>query len=370
MSLRTVISSCFFALATLGASAQDYFAQYGQNPLEMVNIAGGNQRTVFVTGLTDGQLAIRYNRDSAQEVFMPLDSESLKLNVVASNQVTQAINAIRGGSYEDAIEVLRPTIYPMIRFLEIPEDKTNLHRYVDTYLFALRQTGEHYNEAYDILDRMDLKSVPPSFLQHAIAFVEQLALKDESQKALALITRLPVDSEMSAVAPILMNVAGELRDQQKFEQALALYERVMSISDSDLRDIALLWNAYCNAALGREQTAEAFLGTSEVKDTSLPAFSLKMLVQGQMALQDDNFAEAMRHVSRGLVFADVSYDWTPELTYWSGFCYEQLGNPETARHIYEELSLLFPMSSWTVKGRDRLLLLPLIESEPDDPSGS
>ncbi|MGE9292022.1 MAG: hypothetical protein ACQKBW_00280, partial [Puniceicoccales bacterium] len=88
------------------------------------------------------------------------------------------------------------------------------------------------------------------------------------------------------------------------------------------------------------------------------AFSLQKLVQGLIAMAVGNTDAAMGSISQGVVAADISYPWTPELFYRSGTLYQQIGRPAVARQIYGEVDLFFGSTPWGEKSREQMAKLP------------
>ena len=356
---RWLLATTIIAAAAATLSAQNYFQQYAREPLQ-VQLGG---RSLSLIGLEGGDLVLR-PQGRRRELRVPMDSEGLNLQIKADERGADGISAIRKGNYEDGVNNLRHMAYPMLRYASIPPERTNLHLYLERFLFALTQTDkdEHIVEAYDLFNRLDLGTTPPSITQLAITIVEDLAAMGRPDDALSLIGKIPLDGGSAGLAQTLTQIARNLRQTGDYPQALALYERVLRVGTESQGRLARLWVAYCNAKLGNNEKAAAFLNSIGEMDVSERGFSLKMLIEGELAIVNGDWQAAMRKLSRGLVFADISYDWTAELTFNAARAYEELENTETAAAVYREVGLLFPNSDWNKKAAQRLQALPKTDS--------
>ncbi|MGE9295227.1 MAG: tetratricopeptide repeat protein, partial [Puniceicoccales bacterium] len=140
--------------------------------------------------------------------------------------------------------------------------------------------------------------------------------------------------------------------------ALFLYERVQEATGTEAATIATLWTAYCNVMLGRSQTAALFVEKAGNFEPDQKPYSLAKMVTGKIELEALDYMDAMELLAQAVVTADVGYNWTPELTYMVGLCYENLDLPDTAREVYKEVILFYPDSQWSDKAQEATLRLP------------
>ncbi len=217
-----------------------------------------------------------------------------------------------------------------------------------------------------MLSAIPLETAPKAYSAMAVTLVERLATEGRTDDALLLIGRLPSATGLDAVIPVLNRVAGKLRTDENYREALALYRRIIGIVEAEDQALPSLWIAYCELALGNESQARDTLSSVGELPTEHEAFALLLLVQGKLALQKDDYDAAMRTVSRGVVSSDMSSEWAAELSYLSAYCYQALGSPEAARSIYQEVQLLYRDTVWAQRAAQQLASLP----EPVEPASA
>jgi len=367
---------CFVSLtllfAAVLASAQDYYAQFGNEPVPVLNRSVGqtSNNRLFLTGVDRGDLILKTDPTSARsaEVGMPMDAEGLRLQVLFDDRTMEAVRAVTEGQYDEAIGALRPKVYPLIKYLEVPPEKINVHEVVERYLFALVNADGHEEEVNALIRRIPLTQVPPVFSVHALSYVSKLVDQGERSAALRLLNRIPLDAENPTMLALVIDFANSLREQGSFEEALFLYERVQSAEGTEAAQLATLWTAYCNVMLDRQGTAALFVEEAGEFTREQKPYSLAKMVQGKIEIESLDYDDAMEKLAQAVVSADVGYSWTPELTYLVGLCYENLNLPDTAREVYKEVILFYPDSPWSDKAQEATMRLPPPAPKTDEPA--
>jgi len=368
---RFIAIASFLVASATAALAQDYFRQYGNNPVPVKNLSQGqnSQEVLTLVGLDRGDLVLRFpNRPG--EVGLPLDTEGLSLQVQFPNEVPQAYGQIEGGEYKEAITTLRPIVYPLMKYFEIPPENMNVHEVIERYIFALISDKGHEEEVAELIRRIPLDTAPPVFSLHALRFVTQLVEQGEQQQAIALLNRIPMgaDNEANneAMLKLVMQFADDLREDGALDEALFLYDRLQQVEGTEQAVLATLWSAYCNVTMERYQLASIFVDEAGNFTPEDKPYSLAQLVRGKIKLERLDYRAAMEEVAQGVVAVDVSYNWAPELIYTTGLCYENLDFPDTAREVYNEIVLFYPESKWAQAAEEGLMRLPPPAPKTDD----
>lgn len=351
------------AAGALPLQAQDYFQEYGNNPVPVLNLTQGQgaNETLTLVGLERGDLLLRFpNRPG--EVGLPLNTENLQLQIQFPNTVNQAYRQIEQGQYEEAIVTLRPMVYPVMKYFEVPPESINVHEIIERYLFALISAKGHDAEVAEILRRIPLKTAQPVFSLHALRYVTQLVEQGKQEDAIRLLNRIPMSTENEAnnqaMLKLVMQFADELREDGNLDEALFLYDRLQQAKGTQQATLATLWSAYCNVSMERYQLASIFVDRAgEFTAEDMP-YSLAQLVRAKIQLEKLDYTAAMEQASQGVVAVDVSYNWAPELIYTTGLCYENLDFPDTAREVYNEIVLFYPENKWAKEAENALLRLP------------
>lgn len=341
------------------AQAQDYFKEYGNAPIRVINKTQDPASTQELTlvNLDRNELILRFpNRQG--EVGLPIDTENLKLEIIFPDSVNKAYKQIDNAEYEEAITTLRPMVYPLMKYFDIPPENMNLHEIVERYTFALVSANGHEEEVETLFKRIPLEKAPPVFSLHALRFVTKLVEQEKKQEALRLLNRIPMDKDSTPMLKLVLKFADELREGGNLNEALFLYDRLQQAKGTPQAEIAQMWSAYCNVSLDRSQLALILLERVGKLKPEDDAYSLGQLVLGKIELQDLDYMNAMEEIAKGVVAADVSFNWTPELSYNAGYCYEKLDAPDTAREIYNEIMLFYPESKWAREAETGLTRLP------------
>ncbi|WP_309385169.1 tetratricopeptide repeat protein [Cerasicoccus frondis] len=368
---RILSVACLFMLGGAVAQAQDYFRQYGNEPLSVINqTTDPNSKEVLtLVGLDRGDLILRIPGRQG-EVGIPLNSENLKLQIQYPDDVALAMRHMEKGEYEEAIPLMRPSVYAVFKYFDIPPESMNVHPIINQYLLALTSTKDHDQETAELIRRIPLKKAPPAFSLHALRYVTHLVEMGQQDQALQLLNRIPMDASNTAMLDMVMKFAGELREEGNLDEAQFLYDRIQLSEGTPQAQLAILWSAYCNVALGRAQLADIFVDKAGRLTPDDRAYSLAQLVKAKIKLDTLNYTAAMEEVAQGVVAVDVSYEWAPELIYTAGFCYENLEFPDTAREVYQEIILFWPENKWAAQCEQGLSRLPPPSPKEEAPSGA
>lgn len=336
---------------------RDWATEFGRQPLSIELHSGPRSTRAELLDLQGGELEIRPGdaRSPDERIYIPLaEIREFKLLTIPGPAMDQTLNRLRRAEPPDTAEerdLLRRYLWPMVKFLELPEEHFNGHPMVNDYLQALIGDGL-LDEAYAMILEIPLQRVNPVFTQHALDLAEKLVAAQQNERGLALLGLAPMDPDNRNLLELLMKYADDFREQQNFDEALILYQRLRQAPRAHTYQTALLWTAYCHVRLGRIESARLFLREAHPIEPRDPAFSLHQLVLARIALREEAYREAMAEVSQGIVFSRIGYPWVPELLYVTARCYEALGNTGTARAVQDQLRLFFPQHAWARKTLD------------------
>lgn len=360
---------CATALNALDTT--DYFLLYKNTPVPIINRTGGSETNLYLVRMDDQDLIFRFNPNDRREIGIPLDTEDLQLFYKPSEDFQEAINLIKMGDMKMAVEEMREEAYPLMQYITIPTGNINIHQYIERFAYALTNSPENVSEAVAFFNNINLNELPPVYSQYALQLVDKLVEDKKDKAALALLDKLPLKGD-SSLLPTILKFANQLRKDGNIEQALFLYQRIQQVEGTIEADLAQLWIAYCNVELDRIETARLFLEQAGELEPSAPGFGLASLIRGNIAIVYEQPTEAMKAISRGVVYTDVSDDWAPELIFKAGSLYEQFKKPDTAREIYDEIMLFYPSTVWAEKSKVQLEGLPpkTPKPEPEPESGA
>jgi len=369
--IRTLCLLATLIIPAVSAQAQvsQYLARYGDTMVPVLDQTGDRSTRLFLVDRQGDTIIFKQSRRGPGTLELSVDLEGLRLRLEYPEAYNAARRAVAEGEFEDAIESLRPVFYPLFKYMDLDEEKTNFHPVMELYLDALI-SAEQYDEAFELIDRVDLGEMPGIIVSKAFSLAEALSDAGQSDKAIELVNDLPLSAEREEFLPRIMDFAAELRENGELDRALQLYQRVQQIPGVAVRLEAVLWSAYGNILRGRTATAEIFI--DEVGEVSRDnrIFSLKKLVEGLIYLERDepDYIRAMQQISQGVIYSDIRYNWMPELLYTAGKCYENLERPQVAREVYGQVTLFYPDSQWADKAGTAVDDLPEAEEIDRDES--
>jgi len=353
----------------LAQSVPEYLARYGDTPVPVIDESGGRSTQLFLVGRRGDTILFRQSRQGSGTLEMPADTGNLRLRLEYPAAVNQAEQAVEQGDYERATQLLRPLVYPLLPFMDLSPEKINFHPILELHLRALIE-GEFFEEAADLMDRLELGRMPGIIVAQAFELAEALSNAGESREALELMNEIPLSAEREEFLPMVLDFAAKLRENDQLDEAMVLYQRLQQIPGVPMRREAVLWSAYGNVQSGRTASARIFIEEVGAIERDERIFSLKKLIEGLIHLEreEPEYTEAMQEISQGVIYSDIRYDWMPELLYTTGICYEALGRPQVARQVYGQVTLFYPQTRWAEKCREAIAKLPEAEEIQRDES--
>ena len=296
---------------------------------------------------------------------------------------------------------IRPTIYKVLLYLEIPQQYFAIHDSCLIYVKALIAM-EQYNEAFYLLSRLNLNKLDGfgyrDFSEASLELAGKMiqANPKSAKIARALLQKVTIRNNSADHASYL-KLADSLRQKGLYNEAISEYSRlgpiVQKSMGSPYAKIIEIWPIYCYLKL-YENYAKAALKDPRYKepagkifntamqmvkklDEKPPArqtneYSLYKLIRALMRVQyarqyeaggnelkaADYYRQSVLEVTEGIVSARVGLDWLPESLLMAGDAYEKLSLNEAAKNVYKQVSIFYEGSKWAAESKKRLDLLP------------
>ncbi len=291
------------------------------------------------------------------ELSIPLSNPALRLYYPPPPSFSAGRQHLVAGRFSRAASEMRTEAYPLIRYLRVsPRAFESGHTFFGQFFEALVR-AEEYDEAAQILTALPFENLTPQTFGWAMRVIEHVANQGREDETINLLGRVPISDTHPHYQPILMRLAGRLVENEHYEQALYIYQRLQDLERESIRLEATLWTAYTNIKLGRLETARLFLAQAGDLDRLQREFSLARLVSGRIYLEEKDIPRAMQNLSQGVVYAEVNYPWTPELFFLTASSYRDLDQRAVAREIFREVTLLFTNSPWAKKSEEEIAKL-------------
>lgn len=104
--------------------------------------------------------------------------------------------------------------------------------------------------------------------------------------------------------------------------------------------------------LDQGKLADAQNVFASIEDPGSVSVAMTEYVRGKMAVEDGRLRDAMQHVARIVAFHSRNTEWMPPATVLEARIYQQLGQPEKAAAVANELLIAYPGSRWSRLGEE------------------
>ena len=360
---RTLSASALITLAGFVATAHgnEYWDEFGALPVE---IKQGAQTLTFVD-FKEGML-IAALEGGVGEVSMPVNESLVQSLSLDLGIMPRANDLIRQENFEGAITLMRPKVYPLVKFHQVPELFTQLHVPVRALIDTLVSAGK-LEEADFIVKQLRLEKADLKYSNSAIRLMNAQIASGDYETAALVAQTLPVDGIYTPNIRALINTADSLRAAEKYEEVIPLYRSIELAVSEEMQNNVRMWLAYCLLLANRMDEAGPMIDKLEEPDPKDRLFSLYKLVQGTREFRSENYPMALDLLTRGFVRAQTSYIWVPEMLYFIGDCYNRAQDQVAAYNVWTEVAILYPDSPWAARAEKSLATLPQPE-RPERPS--
>ncbi len=386
--------------------AEDYFSKYrGPIPVSVRYLKSVTSKPMELLGL-DTQKGIVYAKmegmGRVEYELRGLRQQNIdKFEFTWSKTVKTYLKYLANEQYDTRIlDAIRPEVYKVMLFLEMPFEYLAIHDDCLTYVEALIGM-EQYNEAFYLLSRLNLAKLDEygyrEFSEAALELCGKMisANPDSAKASRALLKRITIRDDVGDHESYL-RLADSLRREGLYSDAISEYARLAPIvakdPNSPLNQILQIWPIYCYiklyevyapAASKDKRYAEAAGKMFNSADQGLKKLDenppsrqsnefslyklLRSLIRVQYARQYESRGDELRaaelyrqsvlEVTEGIVNARVGLDWLPESLMMAGDAYEKLQLVEAAMNVYNQVKVFFPKTKWEKMCLERLSAL-------------
>ena len=366
-SLKTLLFAALSLGCTLSGVAENaYWTEFGNQPVYVQQVNGRAKNTLKFVDFKDNMLVAEMTIDgNVAEMSLPVSESMVNTLRFDVSEMQQANKLIRDGNDAGAVKVLRPKVYPLIKFNQVPELFSQLHSPIRALLSSLISAGE-LSEADDLLSRIPLNQVDIKYSQLAIQLMHAYFGEENYEAAARIARELPKSGAYTSNITQVVSAADALRGAGEYEAVIPLYQEIESSVPEDVRKNVRMWLAYSLVLADRLDEASPMIDSMEEPDAKDRLFSLYKLLQGSREHRNKNYGDALDVLTRGFVRAQTSYVWVPEMLYLIGDCYMRAEDPTAARNVWSEITMLYPDSPWANRAAEALSKLP--KPQPAPPS--
>lgn len=351
------------ALAQTAATAQEtnpYWIEFGNEPVLIQQNNNGARQTLKFVAYKDDMLVAELE-GGVGEVSLPVSESMVQTLRLESSTMPEVNRMISSGNYTGALTLLRPYAYPLVKFHAVPESFTQLHIPIRSLIDTLIRADE-LNEAYDLLNRIELDKVGLKYSESAIALMNAYLAKENFDAAAGMTQIIPVQGQYAVNIRPIVDAADSLRAAGKYEAVIPLYQQIEAVVPDDVKKNVQMWLAYSLVLADRVDEATPMIDALEEPEPNERLFSLYKLLQGSRAHSSEDYGKALDLLTRGFVRAQTSYVWVPEMLYLIGDCYARSDDNLAARNVWTEIVILYPESPWSQSAENSLALLPPVQA--------
>ncbi|MGC6605387.1 MAG: tetratricopeptide repeat protein [Lentimonas sp.] len=350
------IKASLVALLLVGAhlsvlAQNQYWTQYGNLPVLMQQNNNGAKQTLKFVAFKDGMLVAELD-GGIGEVSLPV-TESMAKSLRLAVDTKKATNMVGTENYTGALQLLRPEVYPLIKFHQVPDLLVQLHGPVRLLIDTLVDASE-FDEAVDVVSRLSLDKVGIKYSESVIRLMNALILNERYDDAARVADSLPVSGDYTVNISPIIDAADALRSAGKYDEVIPIYKAIENAVSEDARANIRMWLAYSLVLADRLDEATPILDNLVQPDPKERLFSLYKLLQGSKAYREGRYAESLDLLTRGFVRAQTSYTWVPEMLYLIGDCYLETNDRAAAKNVWAEIVVLYPSSPWATNAQGSL----------------
>jgi tetratricopeptide (TPR) repeat protein len=363
------LKALLFAALSLGFSLSGfaenaYWAEFGNQPVYVQQNNGRTKQTLKFVDFKDGMLVAEMTIDgNVAEMSLPVSESMVKKLSFDVNEMQKANKLIRDGNDAGAIKVLRPVVYPLVKFSQVPELFSQLHSPIRALIGSLISAGE-LSEADDLLSRIPLNKVSIKYSQLAIQLMHAYFAEENFDAAARIARELPKSGDYTSNISQVVSAADALRGAGEYEAVIPLYREIEGSVPEEVRKNVRMWLAYSLVLANRVDEASPMIDSMAEPDAKDRLFSLYKLLQGSREHRNKNYDAALDVLTRGFVRAQTSYVWVPEMLFLIGDCYARAEDPTAARNVWSEITVLYPESPWSKRAAESLSKLPKPKPTP------
>ncbi|MEM8868029.1 MAG: hypothetical protein AAGC73_07145 [Verrucomicrobiota bacterium] len=354
--LLSSLSSICLLPALLAQSPTQFWNQLSKKPVVVQQINGSAKQNLKFIKFENGMLVAELDGGAA-EISLPVNDSMASTLRYKIPKLELIQGYVKQKNYDEALKLMRPSIYPLVKFHELPSQFRQFHGPIRMLLQTLVQS-ENYDEVEFILSKIQLDKVGIEYSRFAGNLIDRYLEIDNLDGVTTLATSMPVNGIYRENITRLMDTADSLRAANRYAAVIPLYKTILPIVPKGAQPSMKMWLAY--SLILNDQLEE---GSEIFEELQQPApdsqlFSLYKLLEGSRLYRSGEYSKALDVLTRGFVRARTSYDWVPEMLYLIGDCYAKAEDTLSASNVWEEITALYPSSPWAQRASESLGKLP------------
>ena len=371
--LITVLAVSAAAASYAQQDDRDYTKDYSgtKATISMLDEASGTAKSIVYKDTTDingiKNFVFAGADGNSGEILVPVNTK-FKFAIRQKEQFKAGSSAFDKGNYAGAVKAWRDTIYTYLPILEMPEHSTfSMHQDVANYMEALVK-AKRLKEAEGLSKAIPYDKAGHTLSAAGLSLARAFVAADMFDAAQDILSRTSFTGDNIDLIPDAMLVLADLRKKNRAKQALLWYTKLSNIAENPQKQGALVWMVYCDLVSGNRASAEVYLSQIGNLKRDDKYFSLLQMIKGIFKSQEKKYSEALDLYAEGIVYGDVSADWTPELLYRAGLTYKTLKQVLPANEIFSQCALLYPDDAYSKLGSKEIVKIPEAKKGQTNPT--
>ena len=339
-----------FTLHLLNAKLKD-FSSYDE-PLAVFSSAHQPQELYLIDRKPD-VLVFRLTPYGEGELLeIPFEDFNTPLVLNWPDSFRKHLEVKNSDAYDVSIDKLRPAIYSLMRFSDLPDTLLETAPPIEQYIHLLIRAND-IQEATELLLSLDLGNA--DFSKQALNVVVLLFTEGHLKLSRQLLNKLFTQNQSEAFIYSVKLFAVVLRENGSSKEALFIYDNLLEfVKKSVERQEIQLWKAYTHLIAGDIKSAQNLLKKIPLEGLAPSLEMIRSIIDSKRKFNEGDYASALKIATRALTKADINGIWNFELLWIAGLSYEKLGNLKSARFIYEEIQLFYPNTPFAQSAVERM----------------
>ena len=338
-------------LYKLGIS-ENYLAKYKDSEVKVttINNNGVKAKCRLLNIENDseiGEVFLLKPERGKETIIIPIQEKSILIKWEKPVSYNESIKLFGSGQWESGVNSLRPHIYPLVRFLKLA--RSDFHTPVKIYLNALLELKE-WNESLVILTAIPHEKILSGYVDLSLKILEGFLSLGKIDQAMYLVQHMSGIKNNS----LKMKFANQLREYEYFAEASSIYKNISKKSSFSNAKECQLWFYLCKLKQEITPLLKNQIIAISSTDQSQKEYPLGLLLQGQIAISEEQYEKAILLLSKSIVYSNLQNSWVPELMHTTATVYEKLGKKNAAKNIYYQIILFFKNSIWGKRSQNNL----------------
>ncbi len=316
-----------------------------EKPIKVKNQSG---QEMLLVGMEGTSAVFQFAGQAGAEATIPItdDATTVLTFPFPENYGKIQLDAING-DFDDVVRALRRPVTPLMNFAHLPENASNFNPITEVYYRAVASAAEPKlaTRATEAI-RWESPNIPAIFKQHVAVLVTRLLEEGEIKAVGEIINLLHASLPLDEFSTIALPVADRLRTVGEIDLMERIYGSLCRSTDPEVARLGQLWAAYSLASAGRPEESQRLLDrVGDITEES-ELFPIFCLAQGQLGIAEENYAKALRFLSRAMVQTTLEDSFKPEMYYLMIKTYMEVDEAAPAGVLSREMAIFYPSSPW------------------------